>query len=78
MMAAPMTRITYSTKYACQEVDPAKRDLRPAREGRLSSRITMRVRMPSVVRAVMKSTYISYGSQLPTTGRSQSALKSWP
>ncbi len=77
-MASPMTRITYSTKYACQATEPANRDLRPARDGRFSSRMVISTRMPSVVNRAMNSTYSSYGSQLPITGRIQSALNSWP
>ncbi len=34
--------------------------------------------MPTVVARPMNSMYISYGSQSPMTGSTQSALKSWP
>lgn len=50
-----MVRITYSTKYACQAVEPAKRDLRPACEGRFSRRIAISTRMPTVVASAMNS-----------------------
>ena len=48
-------RMTYSTKYACQALEPAKRDLRPAREGRFSSRMAISTRMPTVVIRPMNS-----------------------
>ncbi len=54
-IARPMVRMMYSTKYACQALEPAKRDLRPAREGRLSRRIAIRTRMPTTVIRPMNS-----------------------
>lgn len=50
-----MVRMMYSTKYACQAFEPVKRDLRPAREGRLSRRITIRTTMPTTVIRPMNS-----------------------
>lgn len=53
------------------------RDLRPDRDGRLSSRITIRVAMPSVVSVPTSSVKSSYGSQPPSTGSTNSASNSW-
>ncbi len=70
--------MTYSTKYAWPALEPAKRDLRPGRDGRLSSRMTMSTAMPSTVITPMNSMYISNGRKPPRTGSTQSAWKSWP
>lgn len=70
--------MTYSTKYAWPALEPAKRDLRPGREGRLSRRITMSTAMPRIVITPMNSMYISNGRKPPMTGSVQSAEKSWP
>ncbi len=78
MMQRPTIRMTASTKYAWPVLEPAKRDLRPALVGLLSCRITMRVTMPRTVIRPRNSVKISYGSQSPMIGISQSAWKSWP
>lgn len=50
-----MVRITYSTKYACQAFEPVKRDLRPARDGSDSRRMTISTAMPRIVMMPMNS-----------------------
>ncbi len=76
MMQMPTIRMTASTKYAWPVLEPVKRDLRPAPPGRFSCRITIRVTMPSTVIRPRNSVKISYGSQSPMIGISQSAWKS--
>lgn len=73
-----MVRMMYSTKYACQAFEPVKRDLRPAREGRLARRMPISTRMPRIVITPMNSMYSSNGRKPPMIGSVQSAWKSWP
>lgn len=77
-MARPMVRMTYSTKYAWPALEPAKRDLRPGRDGRFSRRITMSTAMPRIVITPMNSMYSSNGRNSPIQGSVQSAWNSWP
>ena len=73
-----IAKIVASTKYAFQEPDPKKREVRPFLTTRVTCRITMSATMLMPVNQVISSTKKLYGTKCPIIGRTKCGSKIWP